>query len=126
MFEIEAGKLAEQKGDVTAKTFGSRMITDHQKTTDQLKSLIQSTNIGVTPPAALDATHQKMLDKLKDESGSNFTKDYREGQVTAHKVAITLFVSYAKGGDNPELKSWAAKTLPLLEQHLQMAEALPD
>ena len=31
---------------------------------------------------------------------------------------------YAQGGDNPELKAWAGKTLPALKHHLEMAENL--
>jgi putative membrane protein len=45
-------------------------------------------------------------------------------QVTAHQDAVALFESYAKGGDDPELKKWAAKTLPNLKRHLTMAQKL--
>jgi putative membrane protein len=41
-----------------------------------------------------------------------------------HKDAVALFEAYAKSGDDPELKSWAAKTLPHLKEHLSMAEKL--
>jgi hypothetical protein len=33
---------------------------------------------------------------------------------------------YAKSGDASELTSWAQKTLPALQQHLQHAQALPQ
>jgi putative membrane protein len=35
-----------------------------------------------------------------------------------------LFQRYAKGGDDAALKDWAGKTLPHLEQHLEMAQNL--
>jgi predicted outer membrane protein len=31
MFEIEASKLAQQKGNAAEKTFASQMVTDHTK-----------------------------------------------------------------------------------------------
>ena len=45
-------------------------------------------------------------------------------QENAHEDAVSLFERYAKGGDNPDLKSWADKTLPALKHHLEMAKAL--
>jgi putative membrane protein len=124
MFEIQSSELAAQKSDAATKTFASQMITDHRKTSDELKSLIKSADIGVMPPTMLDAKHQTMLDKLKNATGSSFEKDYREDQVAAHEAAVSLFERYAKNGENAQLKSWAATTLPTLQHHLQMAEAL--
>jgi putative membrane protein len=44
--------------------------------------------------------------------------------VSAHKDAVSLFERYGKGGDNPDLKAWASKTLPDLQGHLKMAQDL--
>lgn len=94
------------------------MITDHQKTSNELKAMIQDI------PTALDSSHQKMLDKLVGLNGADFTNQYQSDQVSAHKDAVSLFQRYAKGGDNAALKDWAGKTFPELEHHLQMAQDL--
>jgi putative membrane protein len=65
-----------------------------------------------------------MLDKLRSLSGSDFNKQYKRDQVSAHKDAVSLFQRYAKGGDDAALKDWAGKTLSHLEQHLEMAQNL--
>jgi putative membrane protein len=44
--------------------------------------------------------------------------------LVAHEDAVSLFERYSKGSDNPDLKSWAGKTLPALKHHLEMAKAL--
>jgi putative membrane protein len=44
--------------------------------------------------------------------------------VTAHQQAVDMFRNYSQSGDTPQLKQWAAKTLPDLQQHLQMAQSL--
>jgi putative membrane protein len=124
MFEIQSSKLALQKGDAPAKTFAEKMVTDHQKTTAELTGLIKTGTVKVQPPADLDSTKQSKLDKLKKETGRDFANSYAEDQVAAHKDAVSLFERYAKGGDNPQLKDWAGRTLPTLQQHLQMAESL--
>ena len=49
---------------------------------------------------------------------------YDQIQVTAHQDAVALFEAYAKAGDDAQLKTWAAKTLPHLKQHLTMAQKL--
>src|SRR5579859_2373506 len=124
MLEIQSSKLAVDKGDAQAKSFAQHMVTDHQKTTTELQGLIKTGAVKATPPAELDSPHQSKLDKLKKETGRDFTNSYDELQVSAHKDAVSLFERYAKGGDNPQLKDWAGKTLPTLQQHLQMAQAL--
>lgn len=124
MFEIQSGQLALQKADAQAKSFAQHMIADHQKTTSELQGLIKTANLQVTPPTALDSPLQTKLDKLKKETGRDFTNNYDEMQVSAHQDAVSLFERYAKGGDNAQLKAWAGKTLPTLQQHLQMAQGL--
>jgi putative membrane protein len=124
MFEIESSKLAEQKGDAAEKTFASQMVTDHTKTSTELKGLVSSGKVKSELPVALDSSHQSKLDKLKDQSGEDFSSDFDSLQVSAHKDAVSLFERYAKGGDNPALKDWAGKTLPTLQHHLEMAQEL--
>ena len=124
MFEIDTSKLAQDKGNAPEKSFASQMITDHTKTSADLKALVSSGKVKADLPTALDSSHQSMLDKLKGESGKDFSSDFDSDQVSGHKDAVSLFERYAKGGENAELKDWAGKTLPMLKHHLDMAENL--
>jgi putative membrane protein len=124
MFEIDSSKLAQDKGNAPEKPFASQMVTDHTKTSTELKTLVSSGKVKADLPTALDSSHQSKLDKLKGESGKDFSSDYDSMQVSAHKDAVSLFERYAKGGDNSDLKDWAGKTLPMLKHHLEMAENL--
>lgn len=124
MFEIESGKLAEQKGTEAEKKFASQMVMDHTKTSTELKGMVSSGKVKAELPTALDSSYQSKLDKLKAANDRDFASEYSSMQVSAHKDAVSLFERYAKGGDNPELKDWAGKTLPTLQHHLQMAEDL--
>ena len=124
LFEIESSKLAQQKGSEAQKTFAAQMVTDHTKTSNDLKGMVSSGKVKAELPTALDSSHQSKLDKLKGESGNDFSSDYGSMQVSAHKDAVSLFERYAKGGENADLKNWAGKTLPTLKHHLDMAEKL--
>lgn len=125
MLEIEAAKVAQQKGDADEKKFAEQMTTDHSKTSTELKDLVPS-NLKSAVPTALDDSSKKKLDMLRDTKPEDFPGQYDPMQVSAHKDAVSLFERYAKGGDDPKLKDWAGKTLPTLQHHLQMAEEMDD
>jgi putative membrane protein len=124
MLEIAAAKIAEQKGNAEEKKFAAEMVTDHTKTSTELKGLVSSEAVKADIPAALDSASQKKLDKLKDAKPEDFAGDYDPMQVSAHKDAVSLFERYSKSGENAKLKDWAGKTLPALQHHLDMAEAM--
>jgi putative membrane protein len=126
MFEIQSSQLAEQKSDdAQTKSFAQKMVTDHTKTSSELKSMVQGGKIkGVDLPTDMSSSQKSMLDKLKGLNGKDFTKQYHSDQVSAHKDAVSLFERYGKSGDNPDLKTWANKTLPDLQGHLKMAQDL--
>jgi len=122
MFEIESSKLAASKTDGDVRTFANQMVTDHTKTTSELTPLAQQARLN--PPGRMSSAHQSKLDKLRALTGRDFTNLYVDDQVSAHKDAVSLFQRYGNGGDNPQLKNWAIKTLPALQHHLDMAQRL--
>jgi putative membrane protein len=123
MTEIAASKLGQERGNAQEKTFASQMITDHTKTSEELKSMAPA-NVKAAIPTALDSSSQSKIDKLRDAKPDNFSSDFDSMQVSAHKDAVSLFERYAKGGEDPKLKDWAGKTLPALQHHLEMAQNL--
>jgi putative membrane protein len=121
MLEIEAAKIAQQKGNADEKKFADMMIADHTKTSSELKQMVGG-DMKAALPAGLDDSSQKKLDKLRDAKPEDFAGEYDPMQVSAHKDATSLFERYAKGGDDSKLKNWAGKTLPALQHHLEMAQ----
>jgi putative membrane protein len=125
MMEIQAATLAlDREPDGDTRPFAERMLKDHEHTSMELKTLVGSGKVNVALPAALDAEHQREIDELKAKSGKEFDRAYDPMQVKVHQQAVQLFEAYARGGDNPDLKAWAAKTLPHLKHHLAMAKKL--
>jgi putative membrane protein len=124
MLEIQAAKIAEDKGNAEEKKFAGQMVTDHTKTSSELRELVSGSAVMADIPTKLDVSSQKKLDKLRDAKPADFAGQYDPMQVSAHKDAVSLFERYSKSGDNPKLKDWAGKTLPALQHHLDMAEAM--
>src|SRR6201989_1302083 len=65
MLEIEAAKIAQQKGNADEKKFAEHMITDHTKTSSELKGLVGG-DLKAALPSALDESSRKKLAKLRD------------------------------------------------------------
>jgi putative membrane protein len=112
--------LAAQQAQGDVASFANQMVTDHTKTTSELKDLASQQNMSL--PTQMSSSQQSMLDKLKGLKGKDFARQYMDDQVSGHKDAVSLFERYGKGGDNDKLKSWAAQTLPTLQHHLDMAQ----
>ena len=120
-FEIQSSRLAEEKAASTdVKAFAKKMIEDHTKAGEDFKAALSQgqTTASITPAGpALQPKEQKMLDELKSASGDQFQAKYIEMQTDAHKDAVALFSTYAKSGDDPAMKEFAKKTLPVLKMH---------
>ena len=121
--EVELGKLAQQNGSSAAvKQFGQRMIDDHTKAGKELEAI--ATKLGVTPPKQPGSKQQSDIKKFSKLTGEKFDREYAEHMVKDHEKAVSLFEKQAKSGDSEELKAFASKTLPTLQEHLKMARGL--
>ncbi|WP_340316483.1 DUF4142 domain-containing protein [Rhizorhabdus argentea] len=105
------------------RKFANMMITDHSTTTQQLTSAAQSAGMAVPPPELMPK-QQAMIDALEKASGGAREKLYVKQQLKAHQEALALHSTYAKSGDTPALKTAAAGTVPIIEQHLTMVKNL--
>lgn len=127
MFEIQAARLAQQRAQSPAvKSFASQMIKDHTKSTNDLTAAITASGQSLTVPTALPQDKQAALDDLNKASPTEFDKDYMGGQVDAHQDALNLLQRYAEDGDVDQLKSFAAATAPVVQQHLDRAKTIRD
>jgi putative membrane protein len=121
LYEVESSRLAASKGIPQAdKDFANRMVSDHTKANDELKRLAQQKQINV--PTELDAAHQKKIDELRKLDGQEFARKYHDQQLKAHEEAVALFQRASQQLTDNELKAFAAKTLPALQEHLQMCK----
>jgi putative membrane protein len=119
--EVELGQLASEKASSDqVKQFGQRMVRDHTKANNELKSLAQSKNI--TLPTDLDAKSKATRDRLSNLSGAAFDRAYMQDMLTDHRKDVSDFRKESQSGKDAEVKAWAARTLPTLEEHLKLAE----
>ena len=121
--EVAAGKLATTQGSSDkVRQFGAMMVTDHTKAGDELKTIADSKKMN--PRTVPDSAGQKAVGKLRAKSGAAFDTAFKTQMVKDHKDTIALFQKEADSGSDADLKAFAAKTLPDLKHHLEMAQAL--
>jgi putative membrane protein len=121
--EVELGQLAQEKAkDSKIKDFGKRMVDDHGKANDQLKSLASSK--GVNLPSDLNAKDKAEKDRLSKLSGEQFDKAYMSLMVKDHTKDVSEFRRESQSAKDPEVKNFASSTLPTLEEHLKIAKSI--
>lgn len=125
MAEVAMGQLAQQRGSsAQVKAFGERMVTDHGKANDELKRVAGAK--GVQLPAVLSAAHQQHANTLAQLSGAEFDRTYMKHMVDDHKKDVSDFDKASKSAKDPGVKDFAARTLPTLQSHLQLAKTTYD
>jgi len=121
--EIETAKMALDKGtSQDVKQFAQMMIDDHTKANQELAQLAQAKDLEMSDEATLMDKAKAMILKLRD--GENFDEAYANNQVVAHEQTIEMYEDYVEGGENADLKQFAQKALPKLQEHLKQAKDL--
>lgn len=119
LMEVESGNLTLQKTKKNqVKEFAERMIKDHTKANNELKTL--AAGMGVKLPEALPSAEQSHLAAMKQMMDNEYDQNYMDMMVNDHSKTIDLF-NGASRFDNAILSSFAKKTLPILQHHNKMA-----
>ncbi|WP_413175979.1 DUF4142 domain-containing protein [Anabaena azotica] len=123
--EIELGRLAEQKAESNeVKEFGRRMVADHTQFNQELQDLANQK--GANFPSDIGKENKRIKTNLEKLSGADFDKAYIQQMVADHNKDIALYRRQSQQGDDEDLKNWATKNLPLLEEHLRLARSIQD
>lgn len=121
--EIKTSQAALQKAtDESYKTFAQHMIDDHTTAESDLKQLAQSK--GVTLPGDPSAKNKAAATKLMQLNGPAFDGSYRRIQRDGHLATIALFKKEIKSGRDPDVKAYAEKYLPKIQEHYKMLSTL--
>jgi putative membrane protein len=121
--EVTLGKMVASKTkDPSVRQFAQQMVKDHTTALNELTQLAQSKNI--TLPEGLPDDATALQSKLSSASGKALDKDYMDSMVDDHKKDVSEFQDASQNAKDPDVKQWAAKTLPTLQAHLQKAEQI--
>jgi len=121
MLEVKLAETAKTRATgADVKMLGTHISTDHMKANTELATL--AAKKGVTLPSELDKDHKKKIEDLEKLSGAKFDKEYSDAMVKDHEEDVKLFEKTSKDAKDPDIRAYAAKTLPTLQGHLAMAK----
>ena len=124
MFEVEAGKLASQKGaQQNIVDLGFTEVHDHQLVGAKLRSIAES--VGLQLDTGLNAGFQARLARLNSLAGPAFDNAFITDMDAIHKLDGAAFAEEAKSGHNPALRAFASETVLIVKRHLGALHALP-
>jgi putative membrane protein len=123
MAEAQAAQLAAQRAtSPRVKQFGQRLASDDAQINQDLQQIAVQENL--TLPTGPTAIQQSQGQRLGFVSGAAFDSAFLRDETMAQQRALIAFQQEALSGKDPALRDFARKTLPMLRQHLQMAQSL--
>lgn len=130
--EVALGRLAAQKGThAEVKRFGEMMVRDHTAAGEELKQIQSQLPAGTTgdnrATTGTDARdeHKDALEDLQGLSGREFDQKYMDLMVDHHEEAVNDLEDKAENGST-QVRQWASKTLPKVQQHLVQAKTIKE
>jgi putative membrane protein len=125
ILEVLLGRMAERKATrPDVKQFGQRMITDHSKLEDQLKSLASTG--GITLGQGPGPKHEQKIDELQKVSGKEFDRAYMNRMVRQHDDAVSYFAKEGREVHSAKLRELNADALTILQQGLSRAKEIAE
>lgn len=124
IMEVQMGQLAMKNGSAEVKKFGQMLVNHHKKANTELMALAKKKNVVVPAEKATNEDMSEELQEIAKLKGAEFDRKWIELAVDAHEKDVDKFKDQAEDGEDAELKAFAAKTLPTLQQHLEQAKSL--
>jgi putative membrane protein len=121
LMEIRLGQLAQSKASNAAvKQFGQRMVNDHTRLEQDLSSIVSANGIALNPTLTSDQNDK--INSLQNISASQFDQAYMSLMIQGHQTDVAQFDNESRNADSPQVRDFAARSLPVLQQHLTLAQ----
>jgi len=118
-----SGLVSDRSNDSTVRAFALHMIAEHVVALNELK-MIANNNKNITISTDLDSLHAQLRRKLMMLDSVAFDTLYINSMVSDHKKVIAQFQAESSMGEDADLKAYADKYLPNLNEHLATAQTI--
>jgi len=121
--DVDISRLAvanAQSADV--RKFAEAMVQEHERNNRELATIAAHENIGL--PKEIDDRHAQLRAQLAVMHGSNFDHFYVETMRRDQERLAQLLRESQATVSTPELRTYIATTLPIVQDHLQTAQAI--
>lgn len=119
--EVALAQSAQQKaGNDETKRLANELVSSHNDANQQLSKL--AANKGIEIPNQPTTADRNRIQDIEKSQGDRFDKEFQQQMIKDHRRSISLYQKAAKSASDPDIRSWAQKMVPVLEQHLAMIE----
>ncbi|MDB5268510.1 MAG: hypothetical protein JWP58_1550 [Hymenobacter sp.] len=123
ILEIQVGQLAaHQAASPDVRKFAQMMVALHTRNDQELQALAKGLN--ATLPTTMLPVHQHLADRMLNKTSKDFDESYMDLMEKAHKLDIAMFEVKSKNAENPAVKSFAMRNLPLLHSRRALADKI--
>lgn len=120
--EVTLGRMIENRGSTAQiRQFGSMLVSDHSKGLAQAQQIAARLRLRIPTMLTPEARAEQV--KLRHLSGRAFDREVRRYMIRDHRMDIAAFKAQARSGDRATA-GYAAATVPVMQKHLSMAEAI--
>lgn len=121
--EVTFGQLARaQASRAAVRDLGLRMVTERTTMNQRLTRLAAAKQIA--PTTTVDVAHQATYDRIAALNGRAFDRAFLDNAVAERAATLAIFRDEAAHGTDPDVRAFAAKGVPVLQGHLDMARKL--
>jgi putative membrane protein len=127
LMEIELAKIAQQKGSINGvRAYANQLVEDHTSLDQMVNSMAEkSGNREVVGRSAHETAQEKILEKkLKSANGAKFDELFLQQANSDHEKLIHKLQQDREDASDDELEALIDKTIPILEQHKELARIL--
>jgi putative membrane protein len=121
--EMQLGQIAQQKATSSrVKQLGVRMVNDNTQAMQDLQQIAEAEDLEL--PTEPEKLAQSTALRLRGTTGSGFDQAYLQQVVRDQQRIVGEYRRQAKSAKDPGVQSFAMKYLPLVQQHLLLAQSL--
>lgn len=126
LMEIELAKMAQEKGSINGvRAYANQLVEDHTSLDQMVMSMAQKSDLAAAGRSAHETAQVKTLEKkLKSANGAKFDKLFLQQANSDHERLIRKLQQDREDASDDELEALIDKTIPILEQHKELAQIL--
>lgn len=123
--EIQSAQVALRRASSNdVKRFAQRLVEDHQANQKLVEQVAKTTNVEQAPPPDAIAKQTRVLDQLNGADSAAFDRQFLQTQIDLHQQTIDQAQQLQQETQQQDVKALLTRTLPTLEEHLQLAQQL--
>lgn len=126
--ELSDAAVAANSSDPAVRAYAGRITADHTQATNRLVAIAGPLGIDTSAakiPSAIAGSSPEPAggaNAMQVTAGNPPAAEYFKQEIAAHERTISLYQKEAQSGDDSALKQYARQMIPVLQQHLQLAQ----